>query len=72
MVEYGGGIEHGPAGQVGGGNPPVGGGGGVDLGASVGDFVGNAVNTVSTMEPTALLLLVVGILFGLALLRRAL
>jgi hypothetical protein len=70
MIEYGGGIEHGPAGQVG-GNPPVG-GASVDLGASVGDFVGNAVNAVSTMEPTALLLWVVGILFGLALLRRAL
>jgi hypothetical protein len=71
MVEYGGGIEHGPAGQVGGGSPPLG-GGAVDIGASVGDFVNNAVNTVSTMEPGLLIVWVVGILFGLALLRRAL
>ncbi|MEW5991679.1 MAG: hypothetical protein AB1736_10105 [Chloroflexota bacterium] len=70
MIEYGGGIEHGPAGQVG-GNPPVG-GGSVDLGASAGDFVDRAVQTVSTMEPTVLLLWIVGILFGLAMLRRAL
>lgn len=71
MIEYGGGIEHGPAGQVGGGTPPLG-GGGVDIGMSVGDFVGNAVHTVSTMEPGLLLLWVVGIVFALALLRRAL
>jgi hypothetical protein len=71
MVEYGGGIENGPAGQVGGGSPPIG-GGGVDIGASVGDFVGNAVTTVSTMEPGLLLIWVVAILVGLVLLRRAL
>lgn len=70
MVEYGGGIEHGPAGQVG-GSPPLG-GGSVDLGASVGDFVGNAIHAVSTMEPGVLLLWIVGIFLGLVILRRAL
>jgi hypothetical protein len=71
VVEYGGGIQNGPAGQVGGGPPPLG-GGGVDIGASVGDFVDHAVRTVSTMEPGMLLLLAVGILIGLAILRKAL
>jgi len=72
MVEYGGGIQNGPAGQVGGGSSPVGFGGGVDIGASVGDFIGNAVHTVSTMEPGMFLLWVVGIIVALAVLRRAL
>ncbi len=73
MIEYGGGINNGPAGQVGGG----GGGGAPDLGTPV-DFFGNAGNLIN--DATAFIgsqpleVLVAGffvILIGLAVLRRA-
>jgi hypothetical protein len=66
MVEYGGGIENGPAGQVSGG-----GGGGTDLWAPVSSFVNQAVHTVATMSPGELVLVAVVVLLGLVLLRRA-
>ena len=71
MVEYGGGISHGPAGQVSGGNPPFGNPGGVDLGASVGNFIHDAGQTLSTLSPGEMVLVVVGIFLVLLLLRRA-
>ena len=70
MVEYGGGIENGPAGQVSGGHP-LGNGGGVDLGGGVQAFVTNAVHTVTTMDPVWLVVWVVVIFLGLVILRRA-
>ena len=70
MVEYGGGISHGPAGQVSGGNPPFG-SGGVDLGASVGTFIHDAGQVLSTLSPGEMLLAVIGIFLVLLLLRRA-
>ena len=74
MIEYGGGINNGPAGQVSGGG---GGGGAPDLGQPV-DFFGNAGHTfndaVSFIASQPLEVLVAGffvILVGLVILRRA-
>ncbi|HET9852136.1 MAG TPA: hypothetical protein VFP56_06480 [Candidatus Limnocylindrales bacterium] len=74
MIEYGGGINNGPAGQVGGGG---GGGGAPDLGQPV-DFFGNAGHmfndAVSFVAAQPLEVLVAGffvILIGLVVLRRA-
>jgi hypothetical protein len=74
VIEYGGGINNGPAGQVGGS-----GGGAVDphLGTSVDFFssVGNVVNdAASFLSAQPLEVLVAGffvVLIGLAILRRA-
>ena len=72
MIEYGGGINNGPAGQVSGG-----GGGAPDLGTPV-DFFGNAGHVlndaVSFIASQPLEVLVAGffvILIGLVVLRRA-
>ena len=73
MVEYGGGINNGPAGQVGGG----GGGGSPDLStdvdffASVGSLVNEATNTVLALPPEWLAALIVGFFVGLVVLKRA-
>jgi hypothetical protein len=73
MVEYGGGISHGPAGQVsGGGGGSVVGGGSTDLFAPVGQFVGNAIHTLSALSPTELVILAAVVFVGLLILRRAL
>ena len=73
MIEYGGGINNGPAGQVSGG----GGGGGPDLGQPV-DFFSNAGHIVNDawnfIASQPLEVLVAGffvILIGLVILRRA-
>jgi hypothetical protein len=73
VIEYGGGINNGPAGQVSGG----GGGGTPDLGTPV-DFFGNAGHVfndaVNFIASQPLEVLVAGffvILFGLVILRRA-
>ncbi|HEX5591246.1 MAG TPA: hypothetical protein VFX65_13225 [Candidatus Limnocylindrales bacterium] len=73
MVEYGGGIEQGPAGQVsgGGGGGSIVGGGQTDLMAPVGRFVDDAVQTLSTLSPMELVIVVAAVFFGLLLLRRA-
>jgi hypothetical protein len=74
VIEYGGGINQGPAGQVGGGG---GGGGAPDLGQPVDFFsnVGNVMNDATTfLSAQPLEVLVAGffvILIGLAILRRA-
>jgi hypothetical protein len=70
MVEYGGGIENGPAGQVSGGQP-LGNGGAVDLGGGVEQFVNQAVHTVTTMDPVWLVIWIVVAFLGLVILRRA-
>jgi hypothetical protein len=76
MVEYGSGISHGPAGQVGGGGggtPIVGGPvNSADIGANVSNMFNNAVNTFSTLpffEQVALILLALLVLYFVA--RRA-
>jgi hypothetical protein len=69
MVEYGNGVGH-ATGVAGGGG---GGGGGqtMDAGAAIGQFVGNAVHTISTMPPTQLAILVVALVVGFVLFKRA-
>ena len=73
MVEYGGGINNGPAGQVGGG-----GGGGspelgtpVDLFSSVGNIVNDATNMVAGWPPEMLVAAIVIFFVGLIVLKRA-
>ena len=68
MVEYGQGVGQ-ATGVAGGG----GGGGGqtMDAGAAIGQFVGNAVHTISTMPPTQLAILVIVLVVGLVLFKRA-
>ena len=72
MVEYGGGINNGPAGQVGGG------GGGapelgtpVDLFSSVGNLVNDATNMVAGWPPEMLVAAIVIFFVGLIVLKRA-
>jgi hypothetical protein len=65
MVEYGNGV--GQASGVAGG----GGGQSMDAGAAVGQFVGDAVTTLAAMPPWQLGLLVVVVVAGFLLLRRA-
>jgi hypothetical protein len=73
MVEYGGGIQAGPAGQVGGG----GGGGAPDLGTptdlfgSVGNVINDAANMISSAPPEMLVLGIVIFFLGLIVLKRA-
>lgn len=69
MVEYGGGIQNGPAGQVGGGSAPHV-GGGPDIFASVGNVVHDAVNMVTTAPPEMLFLGIVIFFVGLIVLKR--
>jgi len=68
MVEYGQGVGQ-ATGVAGGG----GGGGGqtMDAGAAIGQFVGNAVHTISTMPPTQLAILVIALVVGFVLFKRA-
>ncbi|HET9345723.1 MAG TPA: hypothetical protein VFO05_08475 [Candidatus Limnocylindrales bacterium] len=71
MVEYGQGISGG-AGQVS-GSGGGGGGGGVngDWGAAIGQAVNDAATTISAMPPWQLALIVVVIIGGLIILKRA-
>jgi hypothetical protein len=70
MVEYGNGISQGPGGQVGGSG---GGGGGVtsDWGVAIGHAVNDAVHTVAALPPWQLALLVILVIAGLVILKRA-
>ena len=71
MVEYGGGISHGPAGQVGGG-----GGGAPDVGAhvdffsSVGHTLHDVSNTILAQPPEVLAVGIVLFFLSLIVLRR--
>jgi hypothetical protein len=67
MVEYGNGVGQ-ATGATGGGG---GGGGSMDAGAAVGQFFDNAVHTISTMPPTQLALVVIVIVVGLVIFKRA-
>jgi len=66
MAEYGNGV--GQATGVAGGS---GGGQSMDAGAAIGQFVGNAAHTISTMPPAQLALLVVVVIVGFVILKRA-
>jgi hypothetical protein len=73
MVEYGGGIAHGPAGQVGGssgaGTPGV--GAHVDFFGSIGHAINDVTNTVLAQPPEILAIGIVLFFLGLIVLRRA-
>lgn len=68
MVEYGNGVS-GVAGQVSGGAGT--GGRSIDVGASASQFINDSVHTLSTMPPAALLALLVVVVLGLLMLKRA-
>ena len=74
MIEYGGGINNGPAGQVGGGG---GGGGAPDLGQPVdffsnaGNLINDAANFIGSQPLEVLVAAFFVILIGLVVLRRA-
>lgn len=68
MVEYGGGISEGPAGQVGGGSNVLGQG---DPFAALGQIANDAVATLSSLSPVELALVFVGVFLALVILRRA-
>ena len=69
MVEYGGGIGEGPAGQVGGGSHLLGGGG--DLFGSLSQVANDAVAAVSRLSPVELAVGIVIVFLALVILRRA-
>jgi hypothetical protein len=66
MVEYGNGVSQ-STGVAGGSS----GGGSMDAGAAVGQFITNAVHTISTTPPTVLFVWIVVIVAGLIILKRA-
>ena len=70
MVEYGGAINNGPAGQVGGGQAPHL-GSGTDLFSSVGNVINDAGYMISTAPPEMLILGIVIFFVGLIVLKRA-
>jgi hypothetical protein len=72
VVEYGGGISHGPAGQVGGGGvgsgaPP----GHVDVLASIGHTFNDVTHAILAQPPEMLAIGIVLVFLGLIVLRRA-
>ena len=69
MVEYGGGISEGPAGQVGGGSHVLGQGG--DLFGSLSQVANDAIATVASLSPVEMAIGIVVIFLGLVILRRA-
>ena len=74
MVEYGGGIQHGPAGQVGGSGgagAPDFGGQSVDVFSSVGGMVNDATNWLSAQPFEVLVAGIVVFFLALIVLRRA-
>ena len=68
MLEYGNGVSQG-AGRVNGGG---GGGGSTDMSVQIGQAFNDSIHTLSTMPPAALLGLVVMVVVGLWVLKRAL
>ena len=72
MVEYGNGISHGPAGQVGGGGAGTPGGGAhVDFFSSIGNSIHDVTNTVLAQPPEILAIGIVLFFLGLIVLKRA-
>ena len=70
MVEYGGAINNGPAGQVGGGSAPHL-GQSTDVFSSVGNLINDATNMVTSAPPEMLALGIVIFFVGLIALKRA-
>ena len=70
MFEYGHGVAEG-AGQVS-GSSGGGGGGTADWGGAIGTTIGDAVDTITALPAEQLLLLVVAVIVGFWVLRRAL
>ncbi len=68
MVEYGNGISHGPAGQVGGGSHPI--AQHTDFFGSVSQAADGAFHTLGTLTPIELVGLVAIFFVGLIVLRR--
>ena len=73
MVEYGGGISHGPAGQVGGsgGAGSPGAGVHVDFFGSIGNTIHDVTTTVLAQPPEILAIGIVLFFLGLIVLKRA-
>jgi hypothetical protein len=72
MVEYGNGISQGAGGQVGGGGGGAGGAGvNSDWGAAIGQAANDAVNTLAALPAWQLALIVVLVIGGLIVLKRA-
>jgi hypothetical protein len=71
MTEYGRGVGEG-AGQFGGSTGGAGGGGGSDWGGNLMALASDAVDTVVSLPTEQLLLLIVVVLVGLFVLKRAL
>ena len=69
MLEYGNGVSQG-AGRVNGGGG--GGGGSTDMSLQINQAVNDSIHTLSTLPPAALLGLVVMVVVGLWVLKRAL
>jgi len=67
MVEYGNGVGT-ATGVAGGGSH---GGGSMDAGAAVGQFISDAVNNISALPPTTIFLGIVAIIVGFIILKRA-
>jgi hypothetical protein len=66
MVEYGNGVGT-ATGVAGGGH----GGGSTDAGAAFGQFVSDTINNITSLPPTTLFLVVVVLVVGLILFKRA-
>ena len=71
MVEYGHAVSQGTGAAGGGGGGGADGAQTMDAGAALGQWVGDAVNTVSTMDPLMLLLLAFAVVVGFVILKRA-
>ena len=77
MVEYGGGINNGPAGQVGGGGNTVAVGGGgqgagqPDIFSSIANGVGDLVDQVAALPTELLVIGIVAFFVGLIVMKRA-
>ena len=67
MLEYGNGVGQG-AGRAGGGS---GAGGSTDMSVQIGQAVNDSIHTLSTLPPAALLGIVVMVVVGLWVLKRA-
>ena len=66
MVEYGNGV-----GQATGSGGGGGGGGHTDVGAQIGRFINDSVDTIAALPPEMLLAGIVAIFLGLVILKRA-
>lgn len=71
MVEYGGGISHGPAGQVGGGGGSAPAGGSPDIVASITHGANDLVHQVLALPPEILAIGIVLVFLGIVVLKRA-